>query len=318
MPLGPRQLLENRLDQLATELESQFEAAREQARREQAEQLNQSVRRLAIAPDPEELLATLADAASRFAAGVAVFRISAGSATNDQVDVPLSAAPALAAAVEARDPIIAAAIPGELGNAIVDRYAHSAEARVSIFPLVSADLVPALILAWGAVQIPAIELLSKFASAVWAAFPVPASPLVSITPALAPPIELAIMPGREPEPEPEPEPEAVPAPPAPKPAAAWQDLPPAEQQLHLRAQRFARVEVAHMRLDHAEAVQLGRGRRDLYKALHNYIDEARATFRKRFFETCPSMVDYLHLELTRTLANEDADLLGSDYPGPIV
>jgi hypothetical protein len=30
------------------------------------------------------------------------------------------------------------------------------------------------------------------------------------------------------------------------------------------------------------------------------------------------MVDYLHLELTRTLANEDPDLLGSTYPGPLV
>ena len=30
------------------------------------------------------------------------------------------------------------------------------------------------------------------------------------------------------------------------------------------------------------------------------------------------MVDYLHLELLRTLANDDADLLGSEYPGPMV
>ena len=30
------------------------------------------------------------------------------------------------------------------------------------------------------------------------------------------------------------------------------------------------------------------------------------------------MVDYLHLELMRTLANDDADLLGKEYPGPMV
>jgi hypothetical protein len=30
------------------------------------------------------------------------------------------------------------------------------------------------------------------------------------------------------------------------------------------------------------------------------------------------MVDYLHLELIRTLANDDAELLGKDYPGPMV
>jgi hypothetical protein len=29
-------------------------------------------------------------------------------------------------------------------------------------------------------------------------------------------------------------------------------------------------------------------------------------------------VDYLHLELVRTLANDDVELLGQDYPGPMV
>ena len=293
MALGPRQLLENRLDQLAAELESQFDNAREQARREQAEQLNQSVRLLAIASDPGELLATLSSASSRFATGVAVFRIAGGRASNEQLEVPLSAAPALGAAIESRDPLTAAAIPSEVGAAIVELYAHTPESRVSIFPLVAADLVPALVLAWGEVQVGAIELLTKVASTLWSAFPTPQSPLVSITPALTPS-------------------------PPPKPAGAWEDLPPAEQQLHLRAQRFARVQVARMRLDHAEAVLLGRGRSDLYQALRFPIEDAREAFRAQFFAPCPSMVDYLHLELTRTLANDDADLLGANYPGPIL
>jgi hypothetical protein len=30
------------------------------------------------------------------------------------------------------------------------------------------------------------------------------------------------------------------------------------------------------------------------------------------------MVDYLHLELVQTLANDDPDLLGNNYPGPMV
>jgi hypothetical protein len=302
MLIGPRQLLENRLDQIATELESQFDCAREQARREQAEQLNQSVRRIAIAPDPEELLATLSSAASRFAAGVAVFRIAAGNATNDQASVPLADAPALAAAIESRDPLIAAALPSELGAVIMELYAYSPDSRVSIFPLVAGDLVPALVLAWGTVQVAAIELLAKFASAVWSGFPVASSPLVFISPALTPAAASA--------PE-------IPTIPPPTRTAAWEELAPAEQQLHLRAQRFARVQVAHMRLNHAEAVQVGRGRRDLYKALRFSIEESRQAFRDQFFSSCPSMVDYLHLELTRTLANDDADLLGSDYPGPL-
>ena len=302
MPLGPRQLLESRIDQLAGELESQFDCAREQARREQAEQLNQSVRRLAIAPDPEELLSTLESAVSRFANGIVVFRVSGGNITNDVMEAPLSSAPALAAAIESRDPLVAAATLGELGSALMGQYAYPPDSRVSIVPVVVADLVPALVVACGTVQIAAIELLAKFAGAVWSGFPVPASPLISIAPALAPPEPLL--------------PENAPST-SPK-TAMWEELSPAEQQLHLRAQRFARVQVARMRLDHAEAVQTGRSRRDLYRSLRGFMDEARQSFHSQFFVTCPSMVDYLHLEVTRTLANDDADLLGSDYPGPLV
>jgi hypothetical protein len=88
--------------------------------------------------------------------------------------------------------------------------------------------------------------------------------------------------------------------------------------LHLRAQRFARVQVAQLRLYRTAEVQFGRARRDLYGALGEPIDAARESFRKTYFEKCPSMVDYLHLELVRTLANDDPELLGENYPGVIV
>jgi hypothetical protein len=78
------------------------------------------------------------------------------------------------------------------------------------------------------------------------------------------------------------------------------------------------VQVAEMRLRNAAAVQSGRLRRNLYNSLRDPIDAARNAFRKEFFAKCPTMVDYLHLELTRTLANDDADLLGKEYPGPMV
>ena len=98
----------------------------------------------------------------------------------------------------------------------------------------------------------------------------------------------------------------------------WESLPGDEQQLHLRAQRFARVHVAEMRLFEADAVQAGRSRQNLYDALRKPIDAARETFRQSFFASCPSMVDYLHLEMVRTLANDDPEVLGKDYPGPMV
>ena len=80
----------------------------------------------------------------------------------------------------------------------------------------------------------------------------------------------------------------------------------------------ARVQVAEMRLFEADAVQSGRAQRSLYEALRHPIDAAREIFRHTFFAPCASMVDYLDLELTRTLANDDADLLGKTYPGPLV
>jgi pyruvate/2-oxoglutarate dehydrogenase complex dihydrolipoamide acyltransferase (E2) component len=294
MPFGPRQLLEHRISEISTELELLFEGACDHARREQAEQLNQAVRRLRIAPDPGELCATLADAAARLASGTILFRVAEGTATSDRIELPLGDAPALAAAAESQDPLIAAATPGEVSAPLVELLGHTPDMRVSILPVVAGEKVAALVYCWGTVQVAALELLAQVASAVWSAIPVPPPRLVSIAMAADPPPVQA------------------------KPAAAWQELPPAEQQIHLRAQRFARVQAAEMRLYHAEVVQVARGRRNLYEALRQPIDDARQAFRTRFFAGCPSMVDYLHLELTRTLANDDPDLLGSTYPGPLV
>ena len=96
------------------------------------------------------------------------------------------------------------------------------------------------------------------------------------------------------------------------------ELPPEERATHLRASRFARVQVAEMRLYKANAVREGRARKDLYSALKEDIDTAREAFRLNFVTVCASMADYLHLELVRTLANDDPLLLGPGYPGPLV
>ncbi|MGA9627145.1 MAG: hypothetical protein WBQ65_21905, partial [Bryobacteraceae bacterium] len=71
MPSGPstspvRQILENHLSQLSLEVDSLFAVARENERGEFAVQLNQAVRRIRQAADPDELGATLLDAAGAF------------------------------------------------------------------------------------------------------------------------------------------------------------------------------------------------------------------------------------------------------------
>jgi hypothetical protein len=101
-------------------------------------------------------------------------------------------------------------------------------------------------------------------------------------------------------------------------AAAPQPTSTAEEGLDLRAQRFARVRVAGMRLYQAEAVARGREQQSLYRELKTEIDAARAAFEQEFLSARPSLPDYLHLELVRTLAHDDAARLGPDYPGPLL
>ncbi len=85
----------------------------------------------------------------------------------------------------------------------------------------------------------------------------------------------------------------------------------------LRAQRYARVKVAEMRLYAAEQVKAGHNARDLYSALRTQIDEARAAFSGQFLTPPNGVPDYLHEELVRALAQNDEALLGPHYPGPL-
>jgi hypothetical protein len=314
-PVSPlRELLEDGLSKLSHEVDTLFAESRDRARREYADQLNQAVRRLRLSPDPEELCATLADAAAAFSAGAALFRISGETARGERIRgvpedaedafralaIPLYSAPALAGAVQSRDPVISVSTPSEVSFQVARLIGHSADGRVAIFPVVVNDGVAALVYAWGSVQTSTIELLALAAGAVWSAMPLPVAPdLVTIAPLPAPTTA--------------PKQESLPA-----VLPAMRDpLPLEEEPIHLRAQRFALVKVAEMRLFEADAVQAGRTRRNLYEQLRKPIDAARATFQREFLAPCASMIDYLHLELTRTLANDDAELLGNAYPGPL-
>jgi len=311
-----RQALEERLAQLSAEVDSLFAEARDRGRREFADLLNLSVRRICQAADLEDLGAALFDAAGAFSSGSALFRIAGETAWGDRIrgvprpavnafcalEIPLSSAAALAGAVESRDPVMAAATPGEVSADLVKLAGHPPDSRVSIFPVVVRERVPALVYAWGTVHGSAIELLAQVAAAVWTALSGP-------EPEGAPPDLVTIEP-------------AAPVPAAPAPAEPAAPIAPAEPAelgpLHLRARRFARVEVAKLRLFEADAVRAGRARRNLYEALRDSIDAARETFRQSFLAPCPGIPDYLHLELVRTLANDDPELLGKTYPGPLV
>jgi hypothetical protein len=86
----------------------------------------------------------------------------------------------------------------------------------------------------------------------------------------------------------------------------------------LRAQRFARVRVAEIQLYHAAQMKNGRAAGDVYRALKAQMDAARDQYREKFLTPVNGTADYLHVEFVRTLANDDAALLGPEYPGPLV
>jgi hypothetical protein len=94
--------------------------------------------------------------------------------------------------------------------------------------------------------------------------------------------------------------------------------PVAREEKDLRAQRFARVRVAEIQLYHAAQMKSGRAEGDVYRALKQQMDAARDAYREKFLTPVNGTADYLHAEFVRTLANNDAALLGPEYPGPLV
>jgi hypothetical protein len=94
--------------------------------------------------------------------------------------------------------------------------------------------------------------------------------------------------------------------------------PAANPEAHLRAQRFARVRVAEIQLYQSPQVKMGRASGDLYGVLKTVLDAARSAYTEQFLTPVNGIPDYLHHELVKVLANNDAKLLGSQYPGPLV
>jgi hypothetical protein len=178
---------------------------------------------------------------------------------------------------------------GEISPARAEAFGPAAGKRVFLFPLSAGGRAMGVLYAEsgnGSVDANALEILATSAAAIWN----------SREGAATAPALLHILPAPEP---------------------AWTALSQEEQDVHRKAQRFARVQVAEMRLYKSQAVKDGRSGHNLYGALSEEIAHVREEYRRQFMDAAPSMVDYLHLELVRTLAHDDASMLGADYPGPL-
>jgi hypothetical protein len=309
-----RDAVSRAVDAERSQTSGQIARACDEARRLQSELLNQTLRRLRQGTSEEQILELLNEgcAACSERSVVLVFENSQarGAAKRGVGSAPfeivfdIAAAPAVVSAIESRDPIVAMASDGEISPALARVFAGEREGaereKAYLFPLIARHSVVAMLIASGAVSAPPVELLCEAAGMKLEALrPLPSQ---SEPPAARPPEFVQL----------------VPAPAGAAERRPWDELSPDDRQLHLKAQRMARVRVSEMRLYQDEALREGAARGDIYNALRTRIDAARREFLESFLAKSPTMVDYLHLEILRNLAQDDDRLLGPEYPGPMV
>jgi hypothetical protein len=291
----------------------------ENARRTTAEALNQTLRRMRQAPSQTAVLELLADGTSLWADKMVVLLVennqaralAARNVNGDEFSIAavieVDTAGAIRSAVDSKDPLVALASDAEISTALAAAFRdqdpgenESEPARAYLFPVVVRQNVIAMLIALGAVVPATLEVLAEATGMrlELLSAPSPLKPLKS--PEL---VQIA----------------------APAVAASgsserrlWEELSQDDQKLHLQAQRVARVRVAELRLYNGEELHKGVFAGEIYNALRGGIDSARTEFLQSFLSKSPTMVDYLHLELLRSLAHDDDRLLGKDYPGPMV
>ena len=324
------QIFRDRFSDITVQLQAAFEAAvgarsrelvekasrmaRTVAQRELTAQLNQAARRLEQAENREVWIKTLLEATNGFCARAALFAITQKNLRYEggkgigaegnvlEAEIPIATAPAFQTAADSLDTVIAIGTSGELSGAAADFLGDPSGKKIYLFPLrvrqkavailyaepgESADIEP--------VDVSALELLCLLA-----ANSIEAREQVTIQPQSDVNTGLIRISGME-----EPRAQLVPS------------TLPGDEQVHVRARRFARTHTAHILLYKVQQVRSGRASGDLYSALKEEIDTGRNTFRQQFLTSCPSMVDYYHQELVERLANHDSSLLGPRYPGPL-
>lgn len=287
----------------------QLERARAQARSTQAESLNQVMRRLRAASENELLDLLARSAASNGASQVVVLLFENGQAqvvaSQGITSAPNGSAaenalktedvPAIISAIESKDPVVSLATPGEISSTLADLFnaPRNEPAKAYLFPIVVRQSVMAMLVAMGVELSAPIEMLCEAAGMRLESVNASASKVPDITTRQVPASETS----------------------GPR---SWNELSPEDQKLHLQAQRTARVRVAEMRLSQQNELDAGIARSDIYGSLRPQIDKARDEFLQMFLSRSPTMVDYLHLEILRSLAHDDDRLLGTNYPGPMV
>lgn len=301
------------LEALRAELAERQRIELEQQRegfRQQMQSLHKAARRIENAEGRDDAASALLDGLATYAEHAILLQLegdmitgirgAAGSEDRYELhplEIPVEQAPALHGAKLSGEPFVALRLDSEFSGEILGYLGEPADEKVRVFPVMSRGLVKALVLVEAGAKpfhAGSVEILTMMAGHRYAAGKEQAEPAQLI--AIQGSQEIA----------------------KPKENTRnWFQLSPHEQEIHLRAQRFARVQIAELRLYQSERVRQARRDNNIYGVFQNEIDQAREEFRTQFVETCPSMLDYYHMELVRILANENEKVLGPEYPGPL-
>jgi len=301
----------------------------------------------------KEILRALLDASSASATRVALFVVRSGAATGWQSrglgedetvkDLPLdmNCGP-IAHAYQNR--VAAPANIAEMDGRFVERFGGPANEQILILPLVMKDKVAALLYADGGangvLDSSSLEVL-VLATGAWlevvslrkqaqkesteasaaaerAAFAPPVQAVSSFADPFAAHVPQHTA-ARAAEPEPAAEVVEVAAHAAASaaaPAAAadpFAGLSPEDADTHRKAQRFARLLVDEIKLYNQAKVSEGRRSKDLYDRLKDDIEKSRASYQKRYGNSVAAGGDYFQKEILRSLAEEDASLMGANF-----
>ncbi len=284
----------------------------EDLQKQQLQALHKAVRRSEQAENREDVVAALLDGVAPYADRAVLIQLEGdmitGFHSTEQreedaepvsLEIPVEQAPALHNAKQSGEPLVAMRLETEFSRELLSHIGEARDEKVRVFPVMSRNAVRALLLVEAgskAFHASAVEILTITAGHKWVVGKESNEPAQLIT----------IQGSGTAEPK------------AKEPGQNWFQLSPQEQEIHLRAQRYARVQVAELRLYQSERVRQARKDSNIYGVFHQEIDQVRSDFKTQFVETCPSMLDYYHMELVRILANENEKVLGPDYPGPLV
>ena len=315
-------------DRFAAELDAASAETARAVRHSSAESLNLGVRRILHATTVTDIGAALLEAASGYCGRVALLVHKGGllsgwrtygsirNGAGDQapaealarswagLQVQVSGAPAFAQAIESREAVVSLSLANHLSTEIVQLLDLTAEEKVYLFPLSLRQIVVGVVYADGrgaaeGVLSPAIEMLCAVAEAALEAVSsrTPFTARGEASDAAEGRLELQV---------------ARATPPLP---VDWSEMTAEEREQHLRAQRFARVLVADLQLYRAAEIREGKRAHNIYGRLQDEIEKSREVYHRKFGQTS---TDYFHLELLRSVADDEEKLMGPDYPGPLV